>query len=297
MPLEACPVCGAGTFRKLPYPDAGGAAAALRVEAIALCEQCGAGTAVPRPEQAMLDRFYASGAYWHSSSGAAQRAHELSQGWLRVERVRGFAAGGALAVADIGAGHGGIPRACAALGVRVARYAFVEPDERAAADIASLALPFAIERANSLSELRGPFDLLFLNHVLEHVADPLRFLEQAVAQVSPGGTVYVETPHADYRFKEDVFPHVFFFTPRALARLGERLAVRSLACESFGRLPAARLTPLGLVQRFAARALAFAARAGWQRWQRVFDRVLWRYAPAADGIWLRWIFSVGTKAR
>jgi 2-polyprenyl-3-methyl-5-hydroxy-6-metoxy-1,4-benzoquinol methylase len=295
--MEACPVCGAGTFRRLRYPDAGGAAGTLRLEAILVCERCGTGTAVPRPEQATLDRFYASGTYWHSSSGAAQRAHELSQGWLRVERVQGFAAGGALAVADIGAGHGGIPRACAGLGVRVARYAFVEPDERAAADIGSLALPFAIERASSLSELRGPFDLLFLNHVLEHVADPLRFLEQAVAQVSSGGTVYVETPHADYRFKDDVFPHVFFFTAQALAHLGERLAVRTLICESFGRLPAARLTPLGLVQRFAARALAIAARAGWQKSQRVFDRVLWRYAPAADGIWLRWIFSVGTKAR
>jgi SAM-dependent methyltransferase len=196
----------------------------------------------------------------------------------------------ALAVADIGAGHGGIPRALSALGVNLSRYAFVEPDERAAADISAQRLPFAVERSAALKELRGPFDLLFLNHVLEHVAEPLVFLRQAAALLAPDGIIYVETPYADYRFKQDVFPHLFFFTPRSLNVLGKRLGVRTLTCESFGRMPAPRWSPFGIVQRLAGRALP---RVKDGALQRLLDRVIWRYAPCDDGIWLRWVFSTG----
>lgn len=286
--MEECPVCGAQAGSRIAYPGAA-SRAGLRVDAIALCARCGTGVALPRPDQETLDQFYASGAYWHASSGRAQRAHEASQAWLRVQTVRRFVGGRPLAVGDVGAGHGGIARALADVPLGVARYAFVEPDTQAAADIAALRLPFAVERAPSLSGLRGPFDLMFLNHVLEHVADPLGFLRATKAQLAPGGVVYVETPNADYRFKDDVFPHLFFFTRAALAVLGERLGVRTLACESFGRMPAPRLGPVGFVQRLAARALPLVRVAAAER---VLDRIVWRYATCEDGIWLRWIFSV-----
>ena len=296
--MTVCPICGSGELRRLPYPGRG---TALRLEAILLCAQCGAGSATPLPDQQTLHRFYASGAYWHASAGQAQRAHEASQAWLRVANVRAFAPPRPLAVADVGAGHGGIARALAALSLDVARYAFVEPDERAASDISALRLPFDIERVAALEELRGPLDLLFLNHVLEHIADPLRFLRHAAGLLSQDGVAYVETPYADYRFKEDVFPHVFFFTPRSLALLGAHLGARTLACDSFGRMPAPRWSPVGFVQRLAARSLP---RVRNERLQRALDRAIWRYAPCDDGIWLRWIFSAGqarqasgTKAR
>ena len=288
--MENCPICGAPAGRRVAYQ--GAAHEMLTFKAIALCDACGAGVALPRPDQPALDRFYACGAYWHTSSGAAQRAHEASQAWLRVQVIRTYLEGRKVQVADVGAGHGGIARALAGLGVDVSRYTFLEPDEQAAAEVAALPLPFCAERARSVSAMRGPFDVVFLNHVLEHVADPLALLRQ-VSALAPRGVVYVETPHADYRFKDDVFPHVFFFTPKALAVLGERLGVRTAACETFGRMPAPKLSPMGLVQRVAARALRMAKSAPLQR---VLDRIVWRYAPCDDGIWLRWIFS-GMKAR
>jgi 2-polyprenyl-3-methyl-5-hydroxy-6-metoxy-1,4-benzoquinol methylase len=285
--MKRCPICGADDLRRLPYP---GRAQALQLEAILVCGRCGSGSAAPAPDQQTLDRFYATGAYWHASEGKAQRAHERAQAWLRVEKVRAFAPRRSLAVADIGAGRGAIARALAALGVDVSHYVFVEPDEQAAAEARALSLPFAVERAAALGDLRGPFDLVFLNHVLEHVAEPLLFLREAAGFLSPDGIAYVETPYADYRFKDDVFPHVFFFTPRSLVLLGQHLGARTLACDSFGRMPAPRWTPVGLVQRLAARLLPW-VRSAWL--QRLLDRVIWRYAPCDDGIWLRWVFSAG----
>ena len=289
-----CPICTASArVERVPYPAAASRPPALAFESIHVCERCGGGAAWPRPTQQALDHFYASGGYWHTASSALQQAHEMSQGWLRVARMQPAVSANRFAVADIGAGNGGIARALANLRVPVSRYTFVEPDDNAAARVSSLRAPFPIQRAPALKDLDTGYDLLFLNHVLEHVADPLAFLQEAVRHARPGGLVYVETPHADHRFKDDVFPHTFFFTPAAFSALGARLGARTQACETFGRLPAPRTTIVGIGQRLAARALRVAVAIGWRPAQRALDRLIWRYAPTDDGIWLRWIFSTG----
>lgn len=41
---------------------------------------------------------------------------------------------------------------------------------------------------------RGPFDLVWSSHVLEHARDPGRFLDAAVSLVAPGGALAVTVP-------------------------------------------------------------------------------------------------------
>jgi len=251
---------------------------------------------VPLPDQAVLDRFYDSGAYWQGTGdNLLQQAHERAQSELRVRYcLARRTAQTPISVLDVGAGHGWTADWLARyLPGNVARFDFVEPDERNAARILRKSVPFPVARIPSLAAAAGRYDLVFLNHVLEHMADPIAATVQVASRLTATGFAYVETPHSDYRFKDDVFPHVFFFTPKALAVLGERLGVRTAACETFGRMPAPRLSPTGLMQRVAARALRMAKSAPLQR---VLDRIVWRYAPCDDGIWLRWIFS-GMKAR
>lgn len=290
-PDGTCPICGGNLGTRHPYPGAARHDSPFPLHAIAVCDSCGAGIMIPRPAQETLDRFYASGAYWHAASGETQRVHEFSQGRIRVQRILALLPRGRhIAVADIGAGHGGIAAALADLGVPVARYQYVEPDSVACAAIGAMELPFPSLRRDAVSALDGGQDLLLLNHVLEHVTEPFEFLGAALRCLAPGALVHVETPHADYRFKDDVFPHVFFFSPDAMRRLGERLGVETLACETFGRWLAPRFTPRGLAQRVAARGLAMSARLGWPWAQRAMDRAIWGYAPEPNGIWLRWIF-------
>ncbi|MBI2900562.1 MAG: methyltransferase domain-containing protein [Planctomycetes bacterium] len=44
-------------------------------------------------------------------------------------------------------------------------------------------------------DLEGPFDALTAIYVLEHVADPRRFVEKARRLLRPGGMLYVRVPH------------------------------------------------------------------------------------------------------
>jgi len=284
-------LCGANV-RRIAYPGAAAPAAqALGLDGIAVCEGCGFGRAAPCPDQARLDRFYASGSYWHGSPNPYQMAHERVQATLRVRRcLTLLPPGGELRVLDVGAGHGFIAGSLEGTG-RVAAYDFIEPDDSAARHIEQAARRFPRRRLMTLDGGAGRYDVLFLNHVLEHVADPGVFLRGLLRHLEPGALVYVETPLSDQRFKADVFPHVLFFTPGAFALLGKRLGVETLAVEAFGRLQGSALK-----QKLADIAFRAAVHSGIFALQEAIDRAVWRYRVQPDGVWLRWLFRRGSSA-
>ena len=71
--------------------------------------------------------------------------------------------------------------------------------------------------SGDLSTILGKFDLITLNHVLEHLTDPVTVLKQAVALLKPDGHLVVIVPcfhtvYTDFYFWE----HCSHFTPRSL---------------------------------------------------------------------------------
>lgn len=285
----ACPACGGPWRSELAYParERGGS---LRFERILLCGGCGFGTAAPAVPQDALDAYYGTGTYWASlamspGASAATMAHEGNQARHRLQSCLGhLPRSGGLHLLDLGAGRGWtIPWAERLLPGRVAAFDFVEPDDRLAADILARGAPFPLARA-VVPLPSGRYRLAFANQVLEHVADPVAFLSALRAALQPDGIAYVEVPFSDYRFKQDVFPHVQFFTPEAMIRIAERSGLRTLRCEGFGRWPGAG--GADLARRAAFRA-ATALGAG--RLSRLLDDALWDYGARTDGIWIRWI--------
>jgi hypothetical protein len=126
--------------------------------------------------------------------------------------------------------------------------------------------------------------------VLEHVANPREFLDSIVQLLSPRGIAYVETPHLDFRFKDDVFPHTYFFTPAAFEALANSLAVATIACESFGAWPGREEGISAAAHRWLSRLFATAVKARLTPLQIKIDEAIWRYKQSGRGIWLRWLF-------
>ena len=93
---------------------------------------------------------------------------------------------------DVGCGGGALLALHRRLGWTVAG---VEPHPRAAARCRARGLPV---HAGSLADAPdwGPFDVVLLSHVLEHVRDPLALLQQAAARLAVGGRIVVVTPNA-----------------------------------------------------------------------------------------------------
>lgn len=288
--LSLCPACG-GTFAtRIPYPNQGSRRFTLHFTEIALCRDCNLGMALPAYSQAELDAFYSGGTYWNEAVGRSrpQVLHERNQCRHRVRHAL-HALGGrsGLRVLDIGAGHGWtaywLDQASAGT---FAQFDFIEPDESCSREILARAGRFTMQRVPSLADAHAGYDLVFLNHVLEHVADPLACVQHILSLLAPDGIAYFETPHADQRFKSDVFPHTWFFTPPALSRLAVRTGASELLQEVFGRLPTSK--PSDLLRRGAFRA---SAELGLNGLAGFFDDGVWRYAPASDGIWIRWMIA------
>ena len=288
---NGCLLCGESAVHHIAYPGAAAPAAReLGLEGIALCNTCGFGRAAPCPEQARLDDFYSSGSYWHASTNPYQMAHERVQATVRVQRIAPLMpATQGLRVLDVGAGHGFIAGALEDVG-RVTAYDFIEPDDSAASHIVAGTRAFPRRRLSNLDEAAN-YDVLFLDHVLEHVADPEDFMRGLLGHLEPNALAYVETPLADQRFKSDVFPHVLFFTAPAIAALGKRLGAETIAIEAFGRMPG-----FALAHKFADVAFRAAVRSGMFVVQEAIDRAIWGYRVARDGVWLRWIFSKGSAS-
>ncbi|AMW34566.1 class I SAM-dependent methyltransferase [Haematospirillum jordaniae] len=66
-------------------------------------------------------------------------------------------------------------------------------------------------------------DVIMMNHVIEHLADPLLFLKEAKRTLRPGGCLYVRTPNirrVGTAFWED-YTHVRPYTPASLRAMAE----------------------------------------------------------------------------
>ena len=92
-------------------------------------------------------------------------------------------------ILDVGCGNGGLLRRMQRHGFRdlagVDPYAPKEADEPG----------FCIRRAE-LNAVEGTYDLIMLHHVLEHLADPQRSLEEARARLRRHGRILVRIPVA-----------------------------------------------------------------------------------------------------
>jgi 2-polyprenyl-3-methyl-5-hydroxy-6-metoxy-1,4-benzoquinol methylase len=290
---DTCAACGSKAFTTRPYPGAGARGGNLSFESIRLCTTCGLGQAMPAPSQSTLDAFYSAGEYWrHTGSGGALSAHARNQCRHRLQAVSGsLPVKSDLRVLDVGAGEAWLGTLLAArLGEHLASYDFVEPDPaqrvRAAARLPAAARALELAQAR-----RHGYDLIFLNQVLEHVADPVRTLGELAECLAEGAVLYCEVPNADYRFKQDVFPHTFFFTGEALTRLAAQARLRTLRVESFGALPGARPP---LARWPASAALRFGAALGIAPLAAAGDDLLFGYEVRPGGIWLRWLGTPGS---
>jgi SAM-dependent methyltransferase len=275
------------------YPCGHPSRFALRFETIVACLQCGLGMALPQPTQSELDAFYAAGTYWSDavSRTRAQSLHERNQCRHRTVRaLRALGRTSGLRALDVGAGHGWTAEWLDRLAPGAA-FDFIEPDETCSREILSRRPGGNTRRIGALGEARGGYDLVFLNHVLEHVADPVECITRVRAQLAPAGLAYFEVPHADQHFKADVFPHTWFFTPLALEHLAARSGMVEILRETFGRMPPAG--GRGLLWRAAFRA---GAALGWSRFAGWMDDRIWSYAGAPQGVWLRWIVRAPAAA-
>jgi SAM-dependent methyltransferase len=133
-------------------------------------------------------------------------------------------------VADLGCAEGSL---LAALRTRFTRaHLYGVEVNKAFADFArALTAGSIVASTNDLP--RKHFDLVVINHVLEHIVDPVAYLRDAVVLLRPTGRLYIAVPDASaYNSIRDLhIAHLFHFTTRSLTRCIQRAGLRVLSCE------------------------------------------------------------------
>jgi SAM-dependent methyltransferase len=183
----------------------------------------------------LYSKDYVNSAYG-GSEGLRRRFDEVmalpperSDNRHRVERVRSFARGigldecSGLRLLDVGAGLGVFPAAMKAAGWEVTA---LEADPRAVDHLRSVAgiRALHLDLREAVRGTMAAFDVITLNKVLEHVADPIGLLAAARPFLQRRGFVYLEVPDARAAElgpgREEFFiEHCHIFSPASLAKV------------------------------------------------------------------------------
>jgi 2-polyprenyl-3-methyl-5-hydroxy-6-metoxy-1,4-benzoquinol methylase len=123
---------------------------------------------------------------------------------------------------EIGCGNGSFLAEMSKVGWQVLG---VEPDLQAVKSARKLGLDVMHGSLDDIDLDHKRFDAITLNHVIEHVHNPIQTLTKCKNLLSPGGTVSIVTPNlislGSRVFREDWYPlhppcHLVLFTPSSL---------------------------------------------------------------------------------
>lgn len=195
------------------------------------CSSCGLCSAIEPPSQDILASLYRTGFY----GGVAPRGgalvdvlHRVNNA-LRLRELRGMQAGRLL---DVGCGKGRFLASARQAGWDVVGVEFAEQLAAEARDHYGL----DVKLGDFLeAPLEGPFDVVTMWHVLEHLPRPADAVARSRDLLRPAGRLVVSVPNIESLqaklsgsnwFHLDLPRHLFHFTPRSLHRLVERHGFR-----------------------------------------------------------------------
>lgn len=230
-PASVCPICLSSDAHQVSALDRHGKALATIV-----CRACGHVHNDPIPTDAELEDFY-SNHYRVAYKGAARpRPRQIARNFKRMEAF--FKAWWPLMrsrrrVLDAGSGSGEFLYFAANLGLEALG---VEPNrDYSAYTRDDLGLNVITARIDDQDFAPGSFDLIRLNHVLEHLNDPVAALSRLNGWLADDGILYVEVPNIiDYartKSRGNMFHygHISNFSPWTLRACAGRAGLIELA--------------------------------------------------------------------
>jgi SAM-dependent methyltransferase len=224
-----CPICGNGAFKfELQTRDY---AVSQQEFTLASCTNCHLWVTQPRPSIEALPNYYKSATYISHKNTAHSFFDQLyflaRKVMLRAKLRLIEKHHGKGRLLDYGCGAGAYLAHAQAQGWATTGY---EPS----AEARNAAQP-GLKIQSSPTDLHGPFDVITLWHVLEHLPEPASDLDQLHKLLAPGGVLVIAVPNRaawDAQYYQthwaayDVPRHLWHFEPANIQALLQRLGLQ-----------------------------------------------------------------------
>ncbi len=249
--VQACVLCGAQATGHdarwqafLALPAAYG---------VAYCDNCDLRWLDPRPSATGYRVLYSDENYFGGAGASpadyqqvmVSRRDYFERRLRGIERIRGTASG--LSILDYGAAAGDFVALARARGHHCDGIE-LSADARGQSESLHGVRLMSAEEGDALPD--ASYDVLHMNHVLEHMADPLAHLRWCSRVLKPGGLLVAEVPQ---QFQNDLdrlrrlfrmggqqrqfdaysLHHTYFFTPASLVTLAGRAGFSVLQLRTF----------------------------------------------------------------
>lgn len=226
-----CPICGGSNFITLAKSDRH----LLGIKTTG-CKKCGLVQTNPRLSVNGLDNFYRN-SYREFYQGVTTPSEDYVLSLNKDERLR-YTAKRIIEkckltpdsiVLDYGCGEGSLFVALKNTGFMGIMFG-VEPNENFA--------NYASERSgaivlDTLEKIDTKVSCVVVNHVLEHLHNPVEFLKKISLIIEPDGLIYIDVPDVDlYTSVNDLhIAHLYHFNERTLKMASEKAGYIILDCE------------------------------------------------------------------
>ena len=230
-----CPICNGRDFEELSSKDR----YRMGIRTVG-CNSCGFAFTNPQPTEAALTDFYRR-FYRNYYQNACTPSTEYIRRYGKDERAkdtvdyleRRTLQHDGMRVLDVGCAEGSILRE---IGKRSQGLALVgvEPDINFSSFARSYAGCSIFEHLDQLPEsAANAYDLIIVNHVLEHVSNPVSFLRRLSGLLSERGVVYIDVPSVlDYRSIEALhIAHLYHFSAATLSLAGDAAGLMAIDIE------------------------------------------------------------------
>lgn len=245
--LNCCPVCGSerislrysGKPVRPEWRDG-------KVFDVFGCENCTHGFLNPVLDESSLAAYYTSRYVAYQSGHGTGDLDAAIDEARRARRYRHVDLEAGMHVLDIGCGSGSFLQVIRGM---VGSVQGVEPSEHGVATCREFGIPVFHGDMEAFTDADDrSFDLITLNHVLEHHPEPRRLLATCRSRLKAGGRIWIAVPNAGSFFaralqarwhSSDLPVHLQQFTARSLRRAMEIASYRieELRTESENSLP------------------------------------------------------------
>jgi len=234
--INCCPVCG-GDHNSSLYPYRGEHEFFSDLM-LAKCHSCGMVFTTPMPKEKDLRAYNAT--YFASAHGGKPNnpvgmAFFSAIARLRVAYLERYLIAKQVSVSKVlefGPGPGFFAASWLERHPESV-YMAVETDKSCHGDLEKLGVQ--IVNAESLSDDVESVDLVVMSHVLEHVAEPRIFIDNATKNLRRGGVLFVEVPCSDFKHKSIDEPHLLFFDKAPMQFLLNSMGFDNVQLSYFGQ--------------------------------------------------------------